>query len=390
MKIDREIKRIWPEMIKVRRHIHMYPELGFQEKETSKLVISILKRSGVKVRKMAKTGVLGIIEGKRPGKTILFRADMDALTIQEKSNVPYKSRRNGIMHACGHDGHTSTLLTAARVLSKMRNELNGTIKLMFQPAEEGPGGALPMIKEGLLEKPQVDMAFALHLWDEIPVGKLGVRTGPIYAGADKFTIKITGKGGHGAAPHKTIDPIVASANFITTLQTIVSRRIAPVQPAVVTIGMINGGSRYNIIPDIVTMEGTFRSYNNIVRSKLVMELKRVLKGVTQQMGGKGEINYSISYPPTINNPEAAEVARKACRQVVGKAGLVENNMHCGAEDMSFVLERVPGCYFILGGSNKKRGIVHPNHSARFDFDERAIMVGAQAFVNIAKDLLRQD
>lgn len=387
MKISKEIMNIWPEMVKIRRQIHMYPEPGFQETETSKLVCSVLKKAGVKFKKMAKTGVVGLIEGKKQGKTILFRADMDALPVQEENKVPYKSRRDGFMHACGHDGHTSTLLTAARVLANMKDELCGNVKLMFQPAEEGPGGAIPMMKEGLLENPKVDMAFALHLWD-LPVGILGVREGPVYASADKFVVTITGKGGHGAAPHKTIDPIVTSANFITSIQTIVSRRIQPVKPAVLTIGKISGGTRYNIIPDTVTMEGTIRAFEKEVRQKVMYELEMALNGVTQQVGATYKIEYGYSYPPTVNDPVATELARKGCEQAVGKDNVIVHDQNMGAEDMSFVMEKVPGCYFVLGGSNKKKGLVYSNHSARFDFDEQAIAIGAQAFVNIAELVLK--
>jgi amidohydrolase len=383
------VKGVTPEMIAVRRDVHAHPELGFQEKRTSKLIEAQLKKLGLKVRRVCGTGIIGTLQGAKPGKTLLLRADIDGLPVQELNDVPYKSQETGRMHACGHDGHIATALAAARLLAGMRSELKGNVKFMFQPAEEGPGGALPMIEEGLLDSPKVDLAFALHLWNELPVGQLGVRPGPVMAGAGAFRVIVIGKGGHGAAPEQTIDPVVVAAHVVTNLQSVVSRKISPVKPGIVTVGTIKGGTRYNIIPDSVTLEGTYRWFEDVNLKTLKTEIERVVKGVTQAHGATCKLEWTMDneYPPTVNDADASRLVREAAASVVGTRNVVEQNQTCGAEDMAFVLRKVPGCYWMLGSANRKKGLDYPHHSARFDFDEDALPMGVETWVRLVQKVL---
>lgn len=278
-------------------------------------------------------------------------------------------------------------LMAAKILSARRNELHGNVKLMFQPAEEGPGGALPMIEAGLLENPRVDAAFALHLWTDLPVGKIGVRAGPTFAGADEFRITIHGKGGHGAAPHQTRDPIVIAANFITVIQNIVSRKIAPLHPAVVTIASIEGGTAFNIIPPQIVMRGTYRTFDLGDRVRIRREIERTLRCVGAAYRTKCTIEHIPRYPPTINHRGMSAIVASCAEAVVGRRNIVTDEQTMGAEDMSFVLRRVPGCYFILGAANERKGFVHPHHSPKFDFDEAALPIGIEMHLRIAERYL---
>lgn len=385
--ITPEVKAIVPELIALRRVLHQYPELGFKETRTAGLIEKHLKKSGVETKRMVKTGTVGLIRGRRPGKTVLFRADMDGLPVMEENKVPYRSRNNGVMHACGHDGHVAISLMAARILARRRDRLAGNVKFMFQPAEEGPGGAMPMIQAGLLERPHVDAAFALHMWNDLPVGTLGVRSGPVFANVDEFTARIIGRGGHGAAPNQTIDPIVTAAYVITALQNIVSRKVDPLESAVVTIGRIEGGSKHNIIPDLVTLYGTVRSFDRRVRGQLQREIERVIRGVTGSMGARYELNYRHQYPATVNDDAMTQVVVEAAQEVVGKRGVIRQDPTMGAEDMSLVLQKVPGSYFMLGSANPKKGLANPHHSARFDFDEASLPIGVEAVVRVVERFL---
>lgn len=386
--LSEQVRQNIEELIAWRRELHQYPELGFKEERTAKFIEAKLKSFGVKFRRVCGTGVVGLVEGEQPGRTILIRADMDGLPVTELNEVDYKSKHPGRMHACGHDGHVAIALMAAKLLQARRREFKGNVKFMFQPAEEGPGGALPMIKAGVLEHPRVDYAFALHLWNDLRVGTLGVRPGPVFASAGTFSAAVHGKGGHGAAPHETIDPIVIAANFITELQTIVSRRINPIKPSVVTIGKIQGGVRCNVIPDSVVMEGTLRSFDKKVHDRLKVEIERTLKGVTQAHGARYELRFELDYPPTVNDPEATRLVREAAGVVVGLRNVVEQDPTMGAEDMSYVLDRVPGCYFCLGSSNKDKGVTSPHHSATFNIDEDALAIGVEVWLRLAQQVLR--
>ncbi|MBI3723857.1 amidohydrolase, partial [bacterium] len=272
MPLSHETRASAGELTRIRRAIHRRPERGFEEKETAKLIRSKLAGWGIEHRPLCGTGTVALVRGARKGPTLLLRADMDALPLTELNRVPYASEIPGVMHACGHDGHVAMALGAARLLAKRRASLKGNVKIMFQPAEEGPGGAEPMLEAGLLEKPTVDAAFAIHLWNDLPVGKVGVRAGAVFASQDEFRLRVLGKGGHGAAPHQTTDPIAIAAQIVTACQTIVSRRVDPVKTAVVTFGKIEGGTRHNIIPDSVYLEGTVRSIERGVRRQLERDL----------------------------------------------------------------------------------------------------------------------
>lgn len=383
MPLTTAVRESSSELVKIRRAIHQWPEPGFQEKKTAELVRSRLDRWGVEHKPLAKTGTVALVRGAKPGPTVLFRADMDALPLTEENAVPYRSKVPGYMHACGHDGHVAMALVAARLLQARRRDLRGNVKLMFQPAEEGPGGAIPMLEEGLLDGPKVDSAFAIHLWNNLPVGKIGCRAGAVFAAQDEFHLTLTGKGGHGAAPHQTIDPVVVAAQVVTACQTIVSRRVDPTKTAVVTFGEIHGGTRHNIIPDSVTLSGTVRSLEKPVRGLLERELRKIVQSVASAFGAKVTLDYIPGYAPTINDAGMTEVARQAASKAVGARNVVEQDVTMGAEDMSYVLEKVPGCYMVLGSSNKKRGLVFPHHSAKFDFDESALAIGVELWMRLA-------
>lgn len=383
MPISKDVHESSSELVKIRRAIHEWPEPGFKEERTNELIRARLDRGGIEHKPLAGTGVVALVKGAKPGPTLLFRADMDALPLTEENDVPYASKVPGYMHACGHDGHVAMALVAAKLLQSRRRDLKGNVKVMFQPAEEGPGGAIPMLEEGLLDGPKVDAAFAIHLWNDLPVGKVGCRAGPVFAAQDEFHVRVVGKGGHGAAPHQTIDPVVVAAHIVTACQTIVSRKVAPTKTAVVTFGEIHGGTRHNIIPDVVTLSGTVRSLEKPVRRLLERELTRIVHEVAGALGAKVALEFVPGYAPTVNDPGMTEAARRAAAEAVGAKGVVEQEITMGAEDMSYVLERVPGCYMVLGSNNKKRGLVHPHHSAKFDFDEEALAVGAELWLRIA-------
>jgi amidohydrolase len=386
IRLSDDVRAVAPDVVAIRRDVHRHPESGFQEKRTADLIERRLGAIRVESKRIAGTGILATIKGAKPGPTMLVRADIDALPVDELNEVPYRSQVPGMMHACGHDGHVATALGAATVLAGRRDQL--AVKFMFQPAEEGPGGALPMIEAGILDRPKVDAAFAMHMWNDLTVGQIGARPGPVFASADEFTIKITGKGGHGAAPHQTIDPIVAAAHVTLALQTIASRKTHPLKSAVVTVGQIHGGVRHNIISDHATLNGTCRALEKPVRAMIQKEIRAIAKGVTAALGAKAEVEWRDGYPPTVNDPAMTELVRAAAAEVVGASNVVAQEITMGAEDMSYVLERVPGCYWLLGSANAKKGLDYPHHSARFDFDEESLPIGVQVWTRIAERFLK--
>ena len=382
-------RSVTDEVIAIRRDVHAHPEQGFKEKRTSDLIERKLRSFGIETKRVCGTGVIGLLRGAKPGPTILIRADIDGLPVVELNKAPYVSRTSGVMHACGHDGHVASALGAARLLASRRSLIAGNVKFMFQPAEEGPppGGAKPMIEAGLLKNPKVDYAFALHMWNDLPVGKIGVRPGPVMASADEFVITVKGVGGHGAAPHQTIDPVVVASHLVVALQTIVSRRVDPTKAAVVTVGQITSGNRFNIIPATATLVGTVRALEEGVRQLVKGELRKVIDGVTTAFGATATLEYKDGYPPTLNDPAATAMVRRAAEAVVGKANVVEQDVTLGAEDMSYVLKEVPGCYWFLGSNNRSRGLVHPHHSARFDFDEASLPIGVEIWAKLVEQIL---
>jgi amidohydrolase len=374
------------ELISIRRRIHQYPEIGFCEVQTSRFIQEKLKEYGLKVQAgLAKTGVVGIIEGE-PGKTILIRSDMDALPIKEENDVPYRSRIDGMMHACGHDGHVAIGLVAAKLLSLRKRSLGGSVKFIFQPAEEGPGGARVMLEEGILKDPDVDVAIGLHIWNDLPLGKIGVRSGPIFASADEFTIKVIGRGGHAGYPHQCVDPVVISAEIINLVQTIVSRKVDPLKSAVVTIGRIEGGTKHNIIPEFVTLYGTVRTFEEPIKQRIKTQLEGIVKGITSLHGASYSFEYLELCPVLINSPQICGAVHDAAAEVVGKDNVLEEPCVMGAEDMAFILREVPGAYFVVGSANPSKGFAYPHHSPRFDFDEEALLIGLEVILRTVEKL----
>jgi amidohydrolase len=379
-----EITSLTDEMIQMRRDFHRRPEPGFQEVETSTVIAKKLEEYGLEVKRgIAKTGVVGLLRGRRKGKTILIRVDMDALTVKEQTGLAFTSENEGVMHACGHDGHMAIGLTTARILSRHRDALMGNVKFVFQPAEEWPGGAKLMIAEGVMEDPEVNAAIGLHLWNYLPIGKVGVRSGPIMASMDSMKIKIKGRGGHGAIPHDAVDSIVVSSHVVTALQTIVSREIAPIAPCVVTIGTIKGGYGFNIIADYVEMEGTARALDGELQKTLPKRIERIIKGVTSGMRADCEFEYTFHHPVTINDEKMARLIEEVSARAVGQENIVVAEKTMGGEDMAFFLGEVPGCYFFLGSSNKEKGLDQPHHSPQFNFDEDAMPIGVEIFARAA-------
>lgn len=373
-----EANRLQPELVEIRRHIHRNPELGFEEWETAKLVSEKISGLGLRVTKgVAKTGILAVLPREGSSRTIALRADMDALPVEEQNDVPYKSVNPGIMHACGHDAHLAMLIGAAKILSFLKDRLKVNVKFIFQPCEEQPkGGAAPMIKAGVLEKPKVDAIFGLHINPYLPAGFLGLKEGIVMAAADEFKIEIRGRGGHGAAPHQTIDPIVVSAYVIQALQLIVSRQTDPLEPVVVSVCAIKGGQSFNIIADRVTLTGTVRTLNPQVQQQMPETIRNIVKGVTSAFGADFNFDYQWGYPILRNNEQMLDIVRQAGRAVVGRQKVLQIDMpSMGAEDFACFTGHVPGAYFFLG-AQPPGGVSHPWHSPKFDIDEAALATGA--------------
>ena len=372
----------------LRRDFHSHPELGFQEIRTSGIVIRELSSLGLEIHSgIAETGVMALIEGARPGLVVLLRADMDALPIIEETGAAYASLNHGVMHACGHDGHTAILLTVAKMLHAHRNELAGTVKIMFQPAEEGMGGAERMIASGILENPKVDRVLGLHIWNEKPVGWLGIAGGPVMAGAEIFKIKINGKGGHAAAPHLTVDPVLASAHVVTALQGIVARNVPPSRTAVVSVCTIHAGEAFNVIPPFVELTGTIRTFEADLREQVLDRFQTIVHGVAEAMGCTAEVDLQQLTPATINHPETAASIQAVARGLLPDARVdPANYITMGSEDFAFILEKVPGCFFFIGSANPQKGLDAGHHHPKFDFDEvilpRAAALMAAAAVRI--------
>lgn len=331
---------------------------------------------------VGQTGVVAALQGGRPGPVTLLRADMDALPIEEISSRPYRSQNPGVMHACGHDGHVSILLGVAATLCRRRADVRGTIVFCFQPGEEGSAGNRLMIEDGALEDPHVDRVFALHLYSGLDTGKIGIRDGPFLPSSDRFTIEIIGTGGHGAMPQSARDPIVAAAHVVTMLQTIVSREVAPGDPVVVTVGALQGGTTFNVIPDIVTLRGTVRCFDSEVRKTMPQRIDRIVDGICAALRVEHRFEYRYNYPVTVNDAAAADVIRAAGNAVIGRENVVEHDAIMMAEDMSFMHEQRPGGYFLVG-SRGGDSTAYPNHNARFDIDEDALVIGHDIMVDIA-------
>ncbi|MBM4346826.1 MAG: amidohydrolase [Deltaproteobacteria bacterium] len=375
-------------LVEIRRTIHMHPELGFEEVQTSKLVSGWLERFGFEVKTgIARTGVVGVLRGKSPGKTVAIRADMDALPMEEANKVPYASKIKGKMHACGHDAHVTILLGVAKFFSAIPEQVRGNIKWVFQPAEEGGGGGRVMVEEGVLENPKVDAAFAAHVFPLFPVGKVGVYEREGLAAADKFIIKMIGKGGHAAMPHLTKDPIIATGHLITQIHSIVSRNINPLESGVITIGKVSGGTANNIIPDEVELWGTVRSLTPQIREELKTRLEQVTQGVAQSFGVDCRFDFEYGYPVLLNDPAMSKLVASACSKGIGEENVEIVKPSMGGEDFAYFLEKVPGAFFRLGIRNEEKGIIHPYHSSLFDIDEEVLPFGVEMFVRIIDQFL---
>ena len=386
MDLIADAKRIEPEIIRTRRTLHQHPELAYHEVETSKLVADRLEFLGIKVRRnVGGTGVLGVLKGAKAGRVVALRADMDGLPVQETSDVRFRSKVDGVMHACGHDTHIAMLLGAARLLSERRENLYGTVKFLFQPAEEhgGRGGAMPMIEDGVMKDPKVDFVFCLHIEATRKSGEFGVREGAIAAAPDTFKVRILGKGGHGSAPHETVDPIYVAAHVILALQGVSARMIDPVRPFVITVGAVHSGTKENIIPDVATLDGTIRTLDEATRKLAKRRVEEVAKGVCRTFGASAEVEFEKdAYPVTVNDPKTTEKVVAVLKRIPEtRVRRVEAML--GGEDFSRFLQKAPGTFFFLGTGNPAKGCIYPNHSSRFKVDEDVLKLGAASLVMLA-------
>ena len=379
----------------LRRDFHMHPELGFKEIRTGGIVAKELEALGIEVTKgVGKTGVVGVLEGSKPGPTILLRFDMDALPITEDTGAEYSSTNPGVMHTCGHDGHTAIGLTVAKILNEHKDDLKGSIKFCFQPSEEGTngeevGGALMMMRDGILESPKVEKTLSLHVWNDKPVGWIHVAKGPVMAGAELFIIKLTGKGGHGAAPETTVDPVVCAAHITTALQTIVSRNVPPLKPAVISVTSIHTGTAFNIIPQTAELNGTIRTFDFEIRALVLERFKQVVTGIATSMGCESEITIKQVTAPVINNEAVAATVHAAAQSVFPNTKIDDNSyLTMGAEDMGYMLEKADGCYFFIGSANDEKHLNYNHHHPKFDFDEQALINGVALMATAAANLLK--
>ena len=377
----------------LRRDFHMHPELGFREIRTGGIVAKELEALGIETTKgVGKTGVVGLLEGAKPGPTLLLRFDMDALPITEDTGAEYSSLNPGVMHACGHDGHTAIGLTVARMLHAHRGELAGTVKFCFQPSEEGTngeetGGNELMIRGGVLDAPSVDMTLALHLWNEKPLGWVSVAKGPVMAGAEIFTIRITGRGGHGAIPDRAVDPVVAAASMVSALQTVVSRNVSPLDTAVVSVTNIHGGTTFNVIPQEVKLEGTIRTFDQGVRQRVVERIEQIAHGVASTMGCEAQVSIKRITPALVNDESLTAKVQETARQLLPETDFDPGYQTMTAEDMAFMQEKVPGCYFFVGSNDQSRHLDYGHHHPKFDFDEEALVRASALMASAALDVL---
>src|SRR5262245_946654 len=385
-----------------RRSFHQRPELKYNELTTSRTIAERLRSYGYDVASgIGLTGVVGLlpstestpqagsVANEQGARTLLYRADMDALPIKEENEVEYRSQNDVVMHACGHDAHVAIGLGVARLMATQRQQLNGNLKFAFQPGEEGGNGALAMIEDGVLENPSVAAAVGLHVWNNMPVGAVGVYNGALMAAVDEFELAIEGVGGHGAMPHQTVDAIVTASQVITALQTVVSRNVSPLDSAVVTVGTFNAGTAFNIIAGTATLRGTVRTFNKETHRLIPEMFERVVRGVCESMGATYRLEYIRQTSPLINDPEMCELVAECAADVVGVDNVIrdESVRTMGGEDMAYFLERVPGCYFFLGTRNEARGLVHPHHSPRFDIDESALPIGVEIMTRVVRRYL---
>ena len=384
-KIDKLLEEQKDYVLEMRREFHKYPEKSWEEYRTSKRIKEELTEIGIEYQECAKTGVVGIIEGKGSGKTVALRADMDALELTEENEHEYMSKNEGVMHACGHDGHTAILLGAARVLYSLREDLNGRIKLIFQPAEEKVQGAVAMVKDGVLE--DVDGIMGIHLWNDILTGKINLEAGPRMASGDYVEIDFFGSGGHGSLPNQTVDPIVMASSFIMESQGILSRESNPVDPVVFTLGEVKSGTRFNIIPEKAHLEGTLRCFNQETRENSSKAIKRYAENIASSYRGMAEVNIEKGTPPTINEKECTAIGINSAEKIVGTENMVELQKTTGSEDMAYYLREVPGCIAFVGAGFAEEEKNFPHHHPRFSIDEESLSIGLKLYTRFALDYL---
>ncbi|HHY35096.1 MAG TPA: amidohydrolase [Firmicutes bacterium] len=399
-------RAIEKDIIQWRRLVHQYPEIGLELPRTAELVARVLSDLGIEVReRVGGWGVVGLLRGSKPGtevgcgssaegdarKTIALRADMDALPVQEETGLLYASKIPGAMHACGHDGHIAMLLGAATVLSGMRDQFSGNVKFIFQPGEEGAGGARLMIEDGVLDDPPVNAIVGAHLgvlW-KLARGQIGVKAGTLMAASDRFEISVTGRGGHGAAPHMSVDPVVVACHICAALQTIVSREINPLSPAVLTIGTIHAGTAHNIIPETCLMQGTVRYLDTELGNFIHERIRQIASSVASGMRAEAVVNYHYGYPPVVNDEGVTSLVAESAAKVVGPENVCRIEPVMGGEDMAYYLQRVPGTFFGIGSGNPEKGIVYPHHHPKFDIDESVLHIGTAVFVQVCLDFFSQ-
>lgn len=375
--IRKDVLDVRDTVIALRRDFHQHPELSWQENRTQEKVLARLRELGLDdVRPIAKTGATALVKGTKPGPCVLWRADMDALPVPEKSNLPFASKTEDVMHACGHDTHMAIALGLAEVMQRRREQLAGSVRFVFQPAEEAAGGAQACVADGVLESPRVSTALGLHISADIPIGMINVAPGPFFAAPTAFRVVITGRGGHAAAPHQSVDAVVVAAHAIVALQTVVSRSIAPSDTGVLTVGKVTSGFRGNVIAESATLSGTIRSYTQLVRETMTARTEEVLAGVCAAFGAEFTFDHNTSCPPLVNDVEVTEFVRKQAVSYFGPNMIVAAPT-MGAEDMSVFLEERPGCYFWLGGRNEAKGIAGRHHDPAFAIDEDALAIGVE-------------
>jgi amidohydrolase len=378
------VQAIAAEVVGWRRHLHMEPEVSHEERDTQRWLIETLRGFGIdNVRAVAGTGVVALIPGRRDGPAVMWRADIDALPILEESTAPYVSRRRGVMHACGHDGHTAIALGVAKVVHEQRQTLPGPVKLVFQPAEEVGDGARPMLAAGVLDDPPVEAAFGLHVDSSLETGTVGVSAGAFMPSPGSFELRIAGRGGHAGLPHRSIDPVVTSAYVLTALQTVISRNLPPDRAGLLSIGEIKGGTRGNIIPDEVFIAGTVRAFEPEILKMLKGRMEQVIGGICAAFGAEFTLDFRESIPAVVNDPAMAGLVRRVAERFLGEARVLPDRTTM-SDDMSLFLEARPGCYFLLGVRNEAWGIVEPNHSPRWDLDERALPLGIDLATRIVR------
>ncbi len=375
--IRAEAESLHTQLVAWRRDLHRHPELGFEEERTAALIAQHLHtlnfdqvRTGI-----AQTGVVALLKGAHPGPTVMLRFDMDALPVEEENDVPYRSEVPGKMHACGHDGHVAIGLGVATLLARHRTEMHGQVKLVFQPAEEGLGGAKRMVEEGVLDTPRPDVVFGLHVWNPLPSGYVAIQEGPLMAAAGKFDIEIVGRGGHSAQPHLTVDPIVVAAQVINAIQSIVSRNLDPLESLVISVGELHAGAAFNVIPGQAILRGTLRAFSDNVMHMAQSRLRSLAEGIAQAHGARAIVLAETIAPPLLNHPRATAIAKEAAQHLLGEERIVRIKPVMVAEDVAEFLSRVPGCFMLLGIRNEAKGLVYGHHHPRFDIDEDVLPLG---------------